>query len=67
MESRTHEEIVGVGNIAANAEELHQVVELAMNITTYLFSGNGALISIHPSQCNLSLRERDVLLPALSR
>jgi len=32
----THEEIVGVGNITADAEELHQVVELAMDITTYL-------------------------------
>lgn len=35
--SRTHEEIVGVGNIAADAEKLHQVVELAVDIAAYLY------------------------------
>lgn len=30
----THEEVVGVGVGATNLEQLHQVVELAMNITT---------------------------------
>ena len=33
---RTHEEIVGVGNITADAEELHQVMKLAVDITAYL-------------------------------
>ena len=37
-ESITHEEVVCVGDVAANAEQLHQVMELAMNISTYLFT-----------------------------
>ncbi len=36
--SHTHEEIVCVWGIAANAEQFHQVVELAMDITAYLFT-----------------------------
>ena len=32
----THEEILCVGRVAADAEELHQVVELAVDITAYL-------------------------------
>lgn len=32
--AHTHEEIVGVGVGTANLEQLHQVVELAVNITT---------------------------------
>jgi hypothetical protein len=32
----THEEIVGVWRIASHSKKLHQVVELAMDITTYL-------------------------------
>lgn len=34
--TRTHEEIVGVGNVAANAEEFHQVMKLSVNVTAYL-------------------------------
>lgn len=30
-----HEEVVGVGNIAAHTEQLHQIVELAMYIAAY--------------------------------
>jgi len=35
----THEEIVRVGRVAADAEELHEIVELTVNITT---DGDGA-------------------------
>lgn len=30
-----HEEVVGVGNIAADSEEFHEVVKLAVYVTTY--------------------------------
>lgn len=40
-DTRTHEEVVGVGVGAANLEELHKIVELAMNITT---DGDGAFL-----------------------
>jgi hypothetical protein len=33
----THEEIVCVGHVAADAEKLHQVVELAMNVAAYRY------------------------------
>jgi hypothetical protein len=32
----THEEVVCVWDIAANAEQLHEVMKLAVNISTYL-------------------------------
>lgn len=32
----THEQVVGVGNIATDAEQLHQIVKLAVYVTTYL-------------------------------
>lgn len=32
---RTHEEVVGVGVGAADLEQLHQVVELAVNVTAH--------------------------------
>lgn len=32
----THEKIVRFGNIATDSKQLHQVMELAMDITTYL-------------------------------
>ena len=35
-EEPTHEEIFCVWNVAADAEELHQVVELAVNVAAYL-------------------------------
>lgn len=33
---RTHEEIVRVGDVTADAEQLHQVVELAVDVAAYL-------------------------------
>ena len=33
---RTHEEVIGIGHVSTNSEELHQVVKLSMNITAYL-------------------------------
>lgn len=39
---RTHEEVVGIGVGATNLEELHQVVELAVDITT---DGDGAFLA----------------------
>ncbi len=33
----THEEVVGVGDVATDSEQLHQVVELAVDISAYLF------------------------------
>lgn len=33
---RTHEEIVCVWHVATDPEELHEIMELAMNIPTYL-------------------------------
>lgn len=35
-ERRTHEEIVGIWDVSSYSEELHEVVELAMDIATYL-------------------------------
>jgi hypothetical protein len=32
----THEKVVGVGDVATNAEELHEIMELAVDITAYL-------------------------------
>lgn len=34
--THAHEQVVGVGDVAPNAEELHQIVELAMYIAAYL-------------------------------
>lgn len=34
--AHTHEQVICVWNIAADAEELHQVVELAVDIAAYL-------------------------------
>jgi hypothetical protein len=34
--TRTHEKIVGVRNITTNSEQLHKIMELAMDVTTYL-------------------------------
>ena len=34
----THEEVMCVGNVTAHAEELHQVVKLAMNVAADLSS-----------------------------
>ena len=36
----THEQVVGVGALASNLEELHQVVELSVNVTADLHTGN---------------------------
>jgi len=33
---RTHEQVVGVRDVAADAEELHEVVELAVDVAAYL-------------------------------
>ena len=33
----THEEIVCVRDVSANAEKLHEVVELAVDVAAYLF------------------------------
>lgn len=33
---RTHEEVVCVRNVTADTEELHQVVELAVDVAAYL-------------------------------
>lgn len=38
---RTHEEVVGVGIGAANFEELHKIVELAVDVAAH---GNGAFL-----------------------
>jgi len=35
----THEQIVGIGDIAANPKQLHEIMELAVNITAYLEDG----------------------------
>jgi hypothetical protein len=35
LEVRTHEEVVGIRVWSTNSEELHQVVKLAMDISTY--------------------------------
>ena len=32
-----HEEVVGVGGLAADAEELHQVVELAVDVSAHYY------------------------------
>lgn len=32
----THEEIIRVGDVAADAEQLHQIMKLAVDITAYL-------------------------------
>jgi len=32
----THEEIVGVGHVAAHPKQFHEVVELAVNVAAYL-------------------------------
>lgn len=32
----THEQVVGIWYIAADAEQFHQIVELAVNVTAYL-------------------------------
>ena len=32
----THEEVVGIRNIAADSEELHQVMVLAVDVAAYL-------------------------------
>ena len=34
-----HEEVVGVRHVAANAEEFHQVVELAVDVAAYCDGG----------------------------
>lgn len=36
----THKEIIRVGDIAADAEQLHQIMKLAVNITAYLIIAN---------------------------
>lgn len=36
---RTHEEVVCVGYIAADAEELHEIMELAVDVAAYLQRG----------------------------
>ena len=40
--ARTHEEVVGVGVGTANLEQLHQVVELAVDISAH---GDGAFLA----------------------
>jgi len=40
-QGRTHEEVVGVGIGAANLEQLHQIVELAVNVSA---DGDGAFL-----------------------
>ena len=35
----THEEVVCIGDVTAYAEELHQVVELAVDVATYRNGG----------------------------
>jgi len=32
----THKEVVGIGNVAADSEQFHQIVELTVNVTAYL-------------------------------
>lgn len=32
----THEEVIGVRRVASNPEQLHQIMELAVYVTTYL-------------------------------
>jgi len=34
----THEEIVCIRDVSADAEELHEVIELAVNVAAYLFA-----------------------------
>ena len=34
--SHTHEEIICIGNVTAHAEELHQIVKLAVDVAAYL-------------------------------
>jgi hypothetical protein len=36
--SHTHEEVVRIRRVAADSEELHEIVELAVNIAAYLHS-----------------------------
>lgn len=40
----THEEVVCVGGLPSNAEQLHQIVELSMNVSAH---GDGALYRLH--------------------
>lgn len=37
----SHEEVVGLGDIAAYSEQFLEVVELSMDVTTYLKRKNG--------------------------
>lgn len=32
----THKEVVGVRHVSANTEQLHEVVELSVDVTAYL-------------------------------
>lgn len=44
----THEQIVGIGHITTNPEELHKVVELPVNVTAYLRTASQPLVSFLP-------------------
>lgn len=69
-----HEEIIGRRQLTANSEELHQVMELAVNVAAY---GNGAsyglyvglfleyLLGLLAQQPNVVLRERLALAQEL--
>jgi hypothetical protein len=59
--AHTHEEIVCVRDVTADAEQLHQIVELAMDIAAYLRAPGLA-----PIQAPFFLPQgsRRILLPA---
>ena len=40
----THEKIIGVWHISTHAKELHEIVELAMDVTAYLSSTYQSLV-----------------------
>lgn len=48
----THEQVIGIRHIATNPKELHQVMELAVDVTTYLhnphISFGGTEPLVHP-------------------
>lgn len=51
----THEQVIGIGIRTTNAEQLHQVVELTMDITTDrdgAFLLSSAQSSTYPNQSN---------------
>lgn len=58
---RTHEKVVRVGDIAADTEQLHEVVKLAVDVATYLF-----WISVRDGNQRVSARSEHTVTGALT-